>query len=290
MDITQAIQEREYLISDGAMGTMLQARGLAVGACPEIWNSERPDDILAVHRAYVDAGADLITTNTFGGSVHKLAQYAAAGLAATLNSRGVELARLAAGERVGVLGSIGPVGVLLEPYGDLTEGEALDLYGAHAAALAAAGVDGLLFETFYDPSELEIAVESARGQGVPILATLTFEPGGRTMMGTTPEAAWKSASSLGLAAYGANCSTGPDEMLSVIASLKSAGAGTLIAQPNAGLPETGPDGRVVYAQSPEDFGRGAAAFRDAGCKIIGGCCGTTPAHVASMRAVLQGGG
>jgi 5-methyltetrahydrofolate--homocysteine methyltransferase len=289
MDIERALRERDYLISDGAMGTMLQARGLRVGACPELWNAERPDDVLAVHTAYIEAGAELLTTNSFGGSRHKLAQYGAECRADELNAKAVEIARRAAGGDAAVVGSIGPLGVLLEPYGDLTAEDAAALYGAHAEALASAGADALLFETFYDAAELAIAVKSASGLGVPALATMTFDSGGRTMMGTSPAQAWEAVAGLGLLAFGANCSTGPDEMLPIIEALRAAGAGALIAQPNAGLPETAPDGTTVYGQSPESFGEYAPAFVAAGCKIVGGCCGSTPPHIRSIRAALQGG-
>ncbi len=290
MDIERALRERDYLISDGAIGTMLQARGLQVGACPELWNAERPDDVLAVHAAYIEAGAELVTTNSFGGSRHKLAQYGAADRADELNAKAVEIARRAAGTEVAVVGSIGPVGVLIEPYGDLTAEDAAALYGAHAAALASAGADALLFETFYDAAELEIAVKSASGLGVSVLATMTFDSGGRTMMGTAPAQAWEAVVGLGLLAFGANCSTGPDEMLPIIEALRAAGAGPLIAQPNAGLPETAPDGTMVYRQSAESFGEYAPAFVAAGCKIVGGCCGSTPQHIRSIRATLEGRG
>ena len=187
------------------------------------------------------------------------------------------------------MGSIGPLGVLLEPYGDLTAEDAAALYGAHAEALASAGADALLFETFYDAAELAIAVKSASGLGVPALATMTFDSGGRTMMGTSPAQAWAAASGLGLLAFGAHCSTGPAAMLPPIQAPPAAGEGALLAHPTAGPPETTHARPTVYGQSPESFGEYAPAFVAAGCKIVGGCCGSTPPHIRSIRAALQGG-
>lgn len=286
-DLIQALREEDCLISDGGLGTMLQARGLAVGASPELWNLTHPDDVLGVHQAYVNAGAEFITTNSFGGSRHKLAQFDAAGQFQQVNAKAVELARQAADDKAWVWGSMGPVGVLMEPYGELTSTHAAELFGELSQALAQSGADALLFETFYDLAELEVAVSAGKSIGLPVLATMTFDETGRTMMGVRASEAWQAVADWGLAAFGANCSTGPEQMVPVVESIIQAGAPCVIAQPNAGMPERQADGSVVYRESPDSFARFARVFREAGCKILGGCCGSTPEHVRSIRTALK---
>ncbi len=283
----ELLNTRRWVLSDGAIGTMLQARGLKVGASPELWNLARPDDVRAVHREYVGAGAQLITTNTFGGTRRKLRKFDAEGDFEEANRAGVHLAREAAGDAALVMGSIGPLGDLMEPFGDLTEQEAADEYGGLAEVLARAGADAILFETFFDVDELTVAIRSAAGTGVPVLATMTFDEAGRTMMGSLPGDAWKAVSGLGLAAFGANCSTGPDRMVAVISAMNEAGAEVLMAQPNAGMPQMTPDGRLVYLEDPESFAGHAQAMLDAGCRVFGGCCGTTPQHIRTLRETLE---
>lgn len=285
--LTELLRSRRWILSDGAIGTMLQARGLPVGASPELWNLTHPDDVRAVHQEYVNAGAQLITTNTFGGSRRKLRKFDAEDRFEEANTSAVRLAREAAGDSALVMGSIGPLGDLLEPYGDLTEQEAADEYGALAQVIAAAGADVILFETFFDVAELTVAVRSASGLGIPVLATMTFDEAGRTMMGSTPSDAWQSVSGLGLAVFGANCSTGPDRMVRVISEMNEAGAPALIAQPNAGMPEMTAEGNLRYLEGPESFAAHVPDLLQAGCKIFGGCCGTTPEHIRALRRNLE---
>lgn len=280
------LSEGRILVSDGGLGTMLQAKGLEFGACPELWNEDRPEDVLAVHRAYFEAGADMVSTNSFGGSRHKLRQFGAEDKVGLLNRRAAEIARQAAGTTGLVSGSIGPVGELLEPYGELTEDEARQCYTEQSDALAEGGADLILIETFYDLNELQIAVECAKLTGKPVACTMTFDMGGRTMMGTTPEQAWEAASGWGLAAFGSNCGFGPEEMLSVIRKIHNAGCPAVIAQPNAGLPETRADGSLVYHETPDAFCRFTKDFLDAGCRILGGCCGSTPEHIRHLKMHL----
>jgi 5-methyltetrahydrofolate--homocysteine methyltransferase len=286
-DLATLLRSSRWVLSDGAIGTMLQGRGLAVGASPELWNLTHPGEVRAVHDEYVRAGSQLITTNTFGGSRRKLSKFDAAERFQDANTAAVRLAREAADGRALVMGSIGPLGDLMEPYGDLTDQEAADEYGALAAVIARAGADAILFETFFDLNELIVAVRAASAAGLPILATMTFDESGRTMMGNTPGDAWSAVSDLGLVAFGANCSTGPDRMVPVIAQMNAAGAPVLMAQPNAGMPEVTAEGQLRYLEGPESFAAHVPALLQAGCRVFGGCCGTTPEHIRALRRNLE---
>lgn len=287
--LQDGLRERAFLVADGAVGTMLQQRGLPVGGSPEVWNVERPDDVRAVHALYVEAGADLITTNTFGGTRGKLAKFGHEGRVQELVGAGIRLAREAADGRAWVWGSVGPIGELLEPFGDLTEQDASSQYGEVARAIAEAGADAVLFETFYDLNELRLAVEAGQAAGIPVFATMTFDAAGRTMMGTSSADAYRAAAEWGLPAFGANCSTGPEEMLSTLQGLAQWDGPALIAQPNAGMPETEADGSLVYRQGPVEMAAWAPRFLEAGAVIIGSCCGSTPDHTRQIRKALETG-
>jgi 5-methyltetrahydrofolate--homocysteine methyltransferase len=280
------------ILADGAMGTNLFSAGLPPGQPPERWNAEHPERVAAIHRAYVHAGSRILLTNTFGGSRPRLAMDDLGGRVAELNRLGVALAReAAAGAPAPVLvaGDIGPTGQMLAPLGELEPAEAEAAFAEQAAALLEAGADLLWVETMSALEEVEVAVAGIRrvAPAVPVVVTLSFDTKGRTMMGVTPEAAARALLALGVAAMGANCGTGPEELLPAIAAMRQAApAAVLVAKSNAGLPALLGD-QVVYGGSPEAMAAYAIAARDAGARIIGGCCGTGPAHVAAMRAALR---
>ncbi|MBI3971129.1 MAG: homocysteine S-methyltransferase family protein [Chloroflexi bacterium] len=285
------------LLCDGAMGTMLEA---AMGAgqplasavdylVPEALNELAPQRVLAVHQAYVAAGAQVLETNSFGGNAIKLG---AAGIVQDewkLNERAARLAREAAGtatHEVWVAGSIGPTGTFLAPLGDLPFEQARDVFASQAAALAAGGADLLLIETMTDLEEARAALLGAKSAStLPVLVTLTFESHGRTMMGLTPEEAVRVLVDSGADAVGANCGLGPGAMLPVIERMHHTRPDVpLVAQANAGQPVLR-NGRVFYDVGPEAFASAAPAFLEAGVRLLGSCCGSAPPYTATLSAV-----
>lgn len=281
------------ILADGAMGTTVMAAGLEPGEAPETWNvrPDRRDRIKAVHSAYVEAGARIVLTNSFGASPIRLDVHGLADRAPELNLAAAELAREAVGPDVVVAGSIGPVGAFLEPLGSLTPAEAREAFAIQAAALAAGGVDVLWIETMADIGELTAAVEGARraAPGLPIVTTMTFDSHGRTMMGTRPADAIAAIGGLGVAAVGANCGTGPAEIETAIEAMHAASPGTvLVAKGNAGVPRFVGTG-TVYDMTPEMAASHARRARELGARIVGGCCGTTTAHIRAMAEALRDG-
>lgn len=279
------------VIADGGMGTMLFAAGLARGETPELWNVEQPDAVRAIHRSYIAAGAQIILTNTFGGNRYRLAE--AADRVAELNRAGAALARAEADDApapVLVAGSMGPTGLLMEPIGPLTPAQAESAFAEQVAALAAGGVDVLWIETMSDLEEVRAAIAGARAVApdLPLVATMTFDTKGRTMMGVRPETAVSALTELGVVALGGNCGNGPEEIESVIARMHSASPdAVLVAKANAGLPKI-VDGQPVYDATPAVMGAYALRVRDQGARIIGACCGSTPAHVQAIAESLRG--
>jgi len=282
------------LLCDGAMGTQLFARGLKAGECGELWNVDRPADIQAIHQAYRDAGCDLITTNTFGGSAACLKKAGLADRAAELNLAGARLARAAAGDHAYVLGDIGPFGDFLEPLGDMTASELLDIFFQQATNLYAGGADAIIIETMSDPAELEIAVSAAKkASPSPVIATYAFTDGGnrtfRTMMGTDVKDAISRAISAGADIVGANCGTSlglPDYVHLAEQILAAAKGRPVMIQPNAGSP-TLIDGKLIYRAKSDDMAATVPSFLKLGVRIVGGCCGTTPAHLQAMATALR---
>lgn len=280
------------LLCDGAMGTQLQLRGLVPGGCGEKWNIENPGMVEEVHRAYVEAGCDLITTNTFGGTRIALSRHGLGEQVADFNRAAAELARRAAGPERWVLGDIGPIGELLEPYGELTEAEAAAAFEEQAKALLNGGADAILVETMSDTKEATIAVRAARkaGAGV-VLATFAFQRAGdafRTMMGANVKECMDATAAAGADVVGANC--GANLSLSDYVDLAGelvalSGGRPVMLQPNAGSPVL-VDGRAVYQETPGQLADAAFEFLRAGVRVIGGCCGTTPAHLAAMAGRL----
>lgn len=288
----ELLKQDEPILLDGAMGTMLFSSGLEHGDAPELWNVESPDRVRTVHRAYIEAGAQLILTNTFGGTPLRLKMHNLDHRTEQLNRAGAELAGLEAeqaDQSVIVAGSIGPSGGILEPYGEMAYDDALVSFRRQVDGLAQGGVDVLWIETMSDLGEVRAAVEAARSvtEEIPIVATMTFDSHGRTMMGVTPEQALQELSKLDLAALGANCGNGTDEIESTIAKMAALGLDRpLIAKANAGIPHV-EDGVVVYDATPEIMAGYSQKVKGLGAKLIGGCCGSTPDHLAAMKRALD---
>lgn len=278
------------LLLDGAMGTMLQDSGLDDGGAPELWNVERPADVIAIHERYLQAGARIITTNTFGGTRPRLAMHGLADRVEELSRAAAELARTAA-QPYGALvaGDLGPTGELLEPLGTLTADQAEQLFAEQLRGLVAGGVDLVLIETMSDLGEAEAAVRAthAVAPGLPVVATLSFDTNLRTMMGVTPAAAVVALGALGVVAVGANCGRGPEEMEIIVDQMVQARPEglRLVAQSNAGLPVLVGD-HFAYDKSPHDMAEHARRLRAAGVDLIGACCGSTPEHLRAMREAL----
>ena len=281
------------ILADGGMGTMLMELGLQFGASPELWNVEQPDRVRQVHRGYVQAGARVILTNSFGCNRLRLGLHSLQDRVVELNRAAAELVRQevgAAGDRAVVAGDIGPSGGILAPLGELEPAQAVEAFAEQAGGLIQGGVDVIWIETLSSLEEMRAAVDGVRwaSKEIPIVATMTFDTRGRTMMGVTPEQAVQELSAWGLAALGANCGNGPDEILGVIEKMRAAAPqATLVAKANAGVPKL-EKGRAVYGAGPEEMARYATAVADAGARIIGACCGSTPRHLEAMAAALKG--
>lgn len=284
--------EAGVLVSDGAMGTMLQERGLTDGGAPELWNVDHADIVESILEEYAANGAQLITTNTFGGSRPRLQMHDLQNRVHELNKAGAEVARRVADRHPGcfVMGDIGPSGELMEPMGTLTPGDAKELFAEQIRGLVDGGVDVLLIETMSDLGEVEAAVNAARevAPDMPVIATFSFDTNLRTMMGVKPGVAVKTLAALGVRVIGANCGRGTDEMLIIAKEMAEAREpGTfLITQSNAGLPQL-IDGEFKYTGSPEEMGEFARTMREIGINIVGSCCGSTPAHTHAIRNSLS---
>ena len=283
--LRDALEGGGPLLFDGGMGTQLQERGLDEAGAPEALNLAQPEAITAIHAAYVEAGADVITTNTFGANAHKLA---AAGVDASVDevfAAAIACAR-AAGARF-VAADIGPTGALLEPLGTMPFDEAYDLFAQQAAAAQAHGADLVVVETMADLAEAKAAVLAVRENcDLPVAVTMTFGEDGRTFLGTTPEVAAATLSGLGVSLVGINCSLGPAEIAPLVERMAAIARVPVMAQANAGLPQI-VDGRATYPVGPDDFATAVAPMLEAGVRVLGGCCGTTPAHIERLRAALD---
>jgi methionine synthase I (cobalamin-dependent)/5,10-methylenetetrahydrofolate reductase len=279
------------LLADGAMGTMLAARGAAIERGFDELNLSQPETVSDIHRAYVLAGARLIITNSFGANRYKLAQHGLAAQALELNAAAVAAARQAlngAAQPVLVAGDVGPLGVRLAPFGRVKPAQAYAAFYEQIQALVESGVDLILIETMSDLFEVAEAVRAARDIGrVPVAASMTFTRDDRTLLGDNPAKVGAELAKLGADAIGVNCSGGPAQVLRILKAMRHAAPeAVLLAKPNAGWPEH-VDGRIMYPAAPSYFGEYATAFVAAGASIVGGCCGTTPGHVAAMRAALD---
>jgi methionine synthase I (cobalamin-dependent) len=286
--LIQQLLAQGPVITDGAWGTQLQARGLSLGEFPDAWNLTHPERVAEVARAYVEAGSQIILTNTFGANRIRLGDHAAAGKVSEINRRGVEISLSAAAGRARVFASIGPTGKLLMN-GDVTRDGLRDAFAEQASALAKAGADALVVETMSDLEEAVLAIKAARQTGLPVVACMVFDSGkdkDRTMMGTTPEQAAKTLTEAGAEVIGANCGQGIAGFVAIVRRLRAATDRPLWLKPNAGLPSL-VDGRAQYSAAPEEFAGYVPQLVELGAAFVGGCCGTRPDFVTAIRRQLS---
>ncbi|HUF57556.1 MAG TPA: betaine--homocysteine S-methyltransferase [Thermohalobaculum sp.] len=290
--LSTLLDRRDWLLLDGATGTSLFAMGLESGESPELWNVDAPDKVRALHRGFIVEGSDLILTNSFGGSRYRLKLHQAEGRVGEINRAAARLARECADEAdrpVIVAGSVGPSGEILEPVGALGHADAVEGFSEQIEALMEGGADVIWTETISSEEELRAVVEAAERCGAPLCATLSFDTAGRTMMGVTSTAWAELAETLPKRpiAIGANCGTGASDLLRTVLGITEARPDLIvIAKANAGIPKF-VDGHIHYNGTPELMADYARLARDAGARLIGGCCGTEPAHLRAMRAALE---
>lgn len=276
------------VITDGAWGTQLQARGLEVGACPDQWNLAHPEKVEEVARAYVEAGSRIILTNTFGANRFTLKRYGLADKAAAINRAGVEISRRAANGRAKVFASVGPSGIMLM-MGEVQPEELQAAFAEQCQAIAEAKADAIVLETFSDPAELLLALAAAKETGLPVVACMTFDSGkdhDRTLMGTTPEQAAQKLTEAGADVIGSNCGQGIDGFVKIARRLRASTDRPIWIKANAGLPEI-VNGQTVYAQTPDKFAAVVPQLIEAGASFVGGCCGTTPQFIAAVKKHLN---
>jgi methionine synthase I (cobalamin-dependent) len=290
----EALNSRPWMLADGATGTNYFQMGLVSGDAPEMWNFEHPDRVRSLHRQFIEAGADIILTNTFGGNRHRLKLHEAQNRVHEVNTAAAKNARAEAdafkARQVFVAGSIGPTGEIFMPVGAFPYEEGVTAFAEQAKALKDGGVDVLWIETMSSEDELRAAVEGASQAGLPIVTTMSFDTNGRTMMGITPTAFGSLAASLPTqpVAIGANCGVGASELIATVMGITAARPdAAVVAKGNCGIPQYH-DGHIHYTGTPELMADYARIALDAGARIIGGCCGTSPEHLASMRRALEG--
>jgi 5-methyltetrahydrofolate--homocysteine methyltransferase len=283
----------QVVVGDGAMGTELQQAGLHVGECGDRWTLEHPDRLRAIHAAYVAAGSEAIITNSFGANRWVLGRYGLGDQVEEINRAAAAVAREAAGPGVAVLGDVGPCGGFLRPLGDVDPAVLLEEFTRQVRALLAGGVDGIIVETMTAVEELETAVRAAKAVGAPfVIASMAFDRmpngGARTMMGVSPEQAARRALGAGADAVGANCGTrmATGDFARAVSAMRSVTDVPIIAQVNAGSPEL-VDGVAVYRLTPDEFAEGMREVVAAGANIVGGCCGTTPQHIAALARAVK---
>lgn len=281
------LQSPGVLVADGAMGTMLFQHGLETGQCPERLNLEKPELLTEIARTYLEAGAEIIQTNTFGGSPLKLSLYGLDSQTEEINVAAVRAVREAIGHDAYLSGSCGPSGQILKPYGEAEPEEMAENYRRQVRALSAQGVDLICIETMTDLNEAVLAIKAARevARDIPIAATMTFDPTPRgffTMMGVSVQQAVAGLTEAGADIIGSNCGNGIENMVKIAAEFARHSDFPLLIQSNAGLPEL-KDGLAVYAETPDFMAEQSLKLVDCGVKIIGGCCGTTPKHIAAIR-------
>lgn len=275
-------------IFDGAIGTMLQNAGMKPGECPELLNVTKPEIVQSIHRAYAEAGSTIIETNTFGASRIKLAEYGLEDRVAEINAAAVQNMKIAAAGRAKVAGAMGPTGKFIKPLGELTFDEDYDNYYEQAKALADAGADYILIETCIELQEMRAALLAAKDAcNLPVICQMSYSEDGRTVTGTDPQTAAVVLSAMGADIIGANCSLGPEQLIPIVKELAENCTCPISIQPNAGMPHL-VDGKTVFPMTPEDMGKWAPKLIEAGATYIGGCCGTTPAHIAAVAKAVAG--
>ena len=289
---TEALATRPWLLADGATGTNYFQMGLVSGDAPEMWNFEHPERVRSLHRRFIEAGADIVLTNSFGGNRHRLKLHNAQNQVREINVAAAQNARAeadAVDRPVYVGGSIGPTGEIMEPVGALSHAEAVESFAEQALALKEGGADVLWIETMSSEEELRAAVEGASRAGLPIVTTMSFDTNGRTMMGITPKSFGAITAALPThpVAIGANCGVGASELVATVLGISEARPdAAVVAKGNCGIPQY-VDGHIHYTGTPELMADYARIALDAGAKIIGGCCGTSPEHLAAMRTSLE---
>ena len=275
-------------IFDGAIGTMLQNAGMKPGECPELLNVTKPEVVQSIHRAYAEAGSTIIETNTFGASRIKLAEYGLQDRVAEINAAAVQNVKIAAAGRAKVAGAMGPTGKFIKPLGELTFDEDYDNYYEQAKALSEAGADYILIETCIELQEMRAALLAAKDAcDLPVICQMSYSEDGRTVTGTDPQTAAVVLSAMGADIIGANCSLGPEQLIPIVKELAENCTCPISIQPNAGMPHL-VDGKTVFPMTPEDMGKWVPKLIEAGATYIGGCCGTTPAHIAAVAKAVAG--
>ncbi len=291
--LAELLEQKPFLLADGATGTNMFAMGLPTGGAPELWNVEAPAKVTELHQSFIDAGSDLVLTNSFGGNRCRLRLHEAEDRVVELNRIAAEIARRAvdaSGRRVVVAGSIGPTGELFAPLGPLSHEQGAEFFAEQARALAEGGVDVLWIETMSSKEELEAALAGGRVTGLPLVCTLSFDTNGKTMMGLSPAELAKICreSTEPPLAFGANCGVGAPDLLAGLLSIddEALSDAVVVAKANCGIPVF-EDGKICYTGTAELMADYARLAFDAGARIIGGCCGTTPAHIVAMRKALD---
>ncbi|MFC1693843.1 homocysteine S-methyltransferase family protein [Candidatus Latescibacterota bacterium] len=290
MKFHDLLAEKRIILADGAWGTELAKKGYGGGECPELLNVEHEDVLLEIGASYVESGSDIILTNTFGGSPYKLAKYSVEDRIEELNETGVRISKKAAGDSALVLASIGPTGEFLAPLGLITVEEMTAAFARQVKAFIAGGADGVLIETMTDLGEMNCAIRAVKENcDLPLVCSMTFDRGMKgyaTMMGVKPDDAARALEEAGADAVGSNCGTGIENMIEVAPIMGSATGLPLWIKPNAGIPEL-VDGVTVYRETPDQMASRIKELIEAGARIIGGCCGTTPEHIRKFRKVID---
>jgi 5-methyltetrahydrofolate--homocysteine methyltransferase len=289
--ITEALKKGKILVSDGAWGTFLQAKGLKAGECPELWNLEHPEEVFNIARSYIEAGSNMVETNSFGGSSIKLAHYGLQDKAYELNKAAASISRKAAGPDHYVLGSIGPTGKILM-MGEITQEELFESFSEQARGLEDGKADAIIIETMSDIEEARTAIKAARSStDLEVICTMTFEKTKtgefRTMMGFSPSDMVLQLKSEKIDIIGANCGNGFEDMIGIVREIRNADPDIpILVHANAGIPVY-QDGQTVFPETPEQMASYVQNIIDAGANIIGGCCGTTPAHISKLKGMIK---
>ncbi|MCG8336116.1 MAG: homocysteine S-methyltransferase family protein [Proteobacteria bacterium] len=289
--ITKVVAGGRLLVSDGAWGTFLHAKGLKSGECPEQWNLTHPDDVYEVAKSYINAGSDMVQTNSFGGSRFKLEHYGLGDKTSQINEAAADISRKAAGDNNWVIASLGPTGKMLVT-GEVTEEVLYDVFNEQARALEKGGADAICIETMYDLGEANQAIKAVKeNTGCEVISTFTFQLTKkgeyRTMMGTTPQDFARSVLDQGADIIGTNCGNGMERMIPIVRAIREVDADVpILVHANAGLPEN-VDGKDVFPEQPADTASFVNDLINAGVNIIGGCCGTTPDHITAIKAAIN---